>query len=73
MKHDTLNKLKKDSTFYGNSFKYAVTKVYKNNSKINGIRAICTWKNDFGVFCETKYLSGEELLTDVYEDEFVEI
>lgn len=73
MTRTTLNKLKKDSTFYGNSFKHTVTKVYKNNSKTNGIQAVHTWKNDFGEFCESTYLSREELLTDDYDDEFVEI
>lgn len=73
MKHTTLNKLKKDSIFYGNSFKYIVTKVYKSNSMTNGIQAVYIWKNDFGEFCKSTYLSKEELLTDEYDDEFVEI
>lgn len=73
MKRSTLNKLKKDSIFYGNSFEYIVTKVYKSNSGINGIQAVYTWKNDFGEFCESTYLTKEELLTDEYEDELVEI
>ena len=73
MKCTTLNKLKQDSTFYDNSFKYIVTKVYKSNSKINGIQAVYCWKNDFGTFCKSIYLSKEELLTDKYEDAFVEI
>lgn len=72
MTYDTLNKLKKDSTFYGNSFKYTVTKVYKSNSEIDGIQAVYTWKNDFGTFCESTYLSKEELLTNEYKDELVE-
>lgn len=74
MKYDTLNKLKKDSTFYDNSsFKYTVTKVYKSNSKTNGIQAIYTWRNPFGEFYQSIYLSKEELLTDDYKDEFVKI
>ena len=73
MKYDTLNKLKKDSTFYDNSFKYIVTKVYKDNSKTNGIQAIYIWRNDFGEFYQSIYLSKKELLTDDYKDEFVKI
>lgn len=73
MKQSTLNKLKKGSRFFGMSFDYTVTKVYQNKSTVNGIQAVYTWKNDFGEFCESTYLSKEELITDEYEDELVEI
>ena len=75
MKQSTLNRLTKDSTFYDNeSFKYFVSKVYKDeNGVVTGVKASCTWKNDYGGFSEKKYLSRKELLTEDYDDEFVDI
>ena len=74
MKQSTLNRLTKDSTFYDSeSFKYFVSKVYKDKNGVNGVLASCTWKNDYGSFSERKYLPREELLTEEYDDEFVDI
>lgn len=74
MKHSTLNRLTEGSTFFdGESFKYIVSKVYENNNNVTGVQANCVWKNDYGGFSEKKYLSRDELLTEEYDDEFVEI
>ena len=75
MKQSTLNRLTKDSTFYDSeSFKYFVSKVYKDeNGDVTGVQASCTWKNDYGGFSEKKYLPRKELLTEDYDDEFVDI
>lgn len=73
MRKSIVDKLKVDSFFYGNDyFKYTVTKVYKNNNKVNGVIVSFSWKN-IGIFSETKYISRKELLSDYYDDEFVEI
>ncbi len=73
MKKNIVDKLKIDSSFYGNDyFKYTVRKVYKNNNKVNGVLVSFSYKN-IGIFSETKYISRKELLSDYYNDEFVEI
>jgi len=69
-----VDKLKKDSSFYGNDYlKYIVTKVYKHNNRVNGVQVSYTWKNLFGDFCGMTYISRKELLSNYYDDEFVEI
>ena len=75
MKQSTLNKLTVDSTFYDSGlFKYFVSKVYKDkNGVVNGVQAVYSWKNAYGEFCKTTYLSRKELLSKEYNDEFVEI
>lgn len=75
MKQSTLNRLTVDSTFYDSElFKYFVSKVYKDqNGAVNGVQASCVWENDYGGFSERKYLSRKELLTEEYDDEFVDI
>lgn len=73
MRKNTVDKLNIDSFFYGNDyFKYTVTKIYKNNNEVNGVLVSYSWEN-IGVFSETKYISRKELLSDYYDDEFVEI
>ena len=72
MKQATIDKLQKGSSFYGDEFKYVVKKVYKHNDKTNGVQATYSWSNEYGNFCETTYLSREELHAD-YDDEFVQI
>ena len=79
MKRATIDKLKKDSSFYGDGFKYVVKKVYKHNNKVSGVEAFCTWSNEYGNFCSAiQYISSKELLSlgcngDDYDDEFVQI
>lgn len=74
MTKSIVDKLKKDSSFYGNDcFKYTVSKIYKYNNKVNGVQVSYTWENVFGSFCETKYISCKALLSDYYDDEFVKI
>ena len=70
MKESAINNLKEDSVFWDNEyFQYKVTKVYKHNNTVHGVQAAYTWKNDFGTFCEKKYLSRKDLLSDGFFDE----
>ena len=75
MKQSTMNRLTVDSTLYDSElFKYFVSKVYKDqNGVVNGVQASCVQENDYGGFFERKYLSRKELLTEEYNDEFVDI
>lgn len=69
MKKSVINNLKEGSVFWDNDFQYKVTKVYKHGATVHGVQVTYTWKNDFGAFCEKKYLSRKDLLTDEFFDE----
>lgn len=69
-----VDQLKEGSSFCDDDyFKYTVIRVYKYSDKVNGVQVSYSWKNAFGIFCERKYISREELLSSYYDDEFVQI
>ena len=67
MEKSEINNLKEGSVFWDNDFQYKVIKVYKHGATVHGVRAIYTWENDFGAFCEKIYLSKRDLLADEYD------